>query len=278
MSLEPDQKLADRLLQKAVDFGVNYFDTADLYQAGKNEEMVGQALKERRGEIILATKVGNQLNPDGKTWRWNPSKPYILNAVEESLKRLQTDHIDLYQLHGGTIDDPIDEVVEAFEILKDQGKIRAYGISSIRPNVIREFIQRSDIMSVMLQYSLLDRRPEEKLLSQLNGEGIGVMVRGVLSKGLWSKNILTNYLNYSRENIDLLKDKLNISSTEERSIIQTVLKWVLKNKSVTTAVVGARNEAQLDEILRTAEVPDLSDEEYQNLSNALSPNRYESHR
>ena len=77
---------------------------------------------------------------------------------------MQTDHIDLYQLHGGTIQDNIDETIEAFELLKQQGKIRYYGISSIRPNVIKEYIKRSSIVSVMTQYSLLDRRPEEETL------------------------------------------------------------------------------------------------------------------
>lgn len=81
--------------------------------------------------------------------------------MKESLRRLQTDYIDLYQLHGGTIEDPIDEVIEAFEELKKEGIIRHYGISSIRPNVIREYAQRSNIVSVLMEYSLLNRRPEE---------------------------------------------------------------------------------------------------------------------
>ena len=91
-------------------------------------------------------------------------KNIFSSAVDQSLKRLQTDYIDLYQLHGGTIEDPIDEMIEAFETLKAAGKIRYYGISSIRPNVIREYVKRSSIVSVMMQYSLLDRRPEEEML------------------------------------------------------------------------------------------------------------------
>ncbi len=278
MSLDLDQKLASKLLHKAVDLGVNYFDTADLYQQGENEKMVGTALKDRRDQIVLATKVGNQLNSDGKSWTWNPTKTYILEAVESSLKRLQTDYIDLYQLHGGTVADPIDETVEAFEILKTQGKIRHYGISSIRPNLIREYIKRSDIMSVMLQYSLLDRRPEEKVLSQLNNEGIGVMVRGAMAKGLLLKNSLSNYLDYNSQSIDLLKDKVFIASNEERSIIQTMLKWVLHHPAVTTVVAGIRNEAQLDEVIATIDAPDLDDEMYQMLSEVLAPNLYQQHR
>lgn len=91
----------------------------------------------------------------------DPSKAYIKEAVKHSLRRLQTDYIDVYQLHGGTIDDPIDETIEAFEELQQEGVIRYYGISSMRPNVIREYVKRSRIVSVMMPYSLLDRRAEE---------------------------------------------------------------------------------------------------------------------
>src|SRR5699024_6403991 len=94
---------------------------------------------------------------------WDPSKKHIKTAVKQSLQRLHTDYIDLYQLHGGTIDDPIDETIEAFEELKTEGLIREYGISSIRPNVIKQYIEKSSIRSVMMQYNLLDRRPEETM-------------------------------------------------------------------------------------------------------------------
>ena len=149
------------LIHRAKELGINYLDTADLYDKGMSEIAVGKAIKKMRSKIILATKAGNQWRSDGSGWDWNPRKDYILQAADKSLRRLQTDYIDLYQLHGGTIDDPIDETIEAFEQLKQQGKIREYGISSIRPNVIREYVKRSSIVSVMMQYSILDRRPEE---------------------------------------------------------------------------------------------------------------------
>ena len=161
MSLKDNQQQNETIIHEALEYGINYFDTADLYDKGMNEVSVGKALKSKRAKAILATKVGNQWRSDGSRWDWNPNKKYILAAVEESLKRLQTDYIDVYQLHGGTIDDPVDETIEAFELLQKQGKIRWYGISSIRPNVIREYVQRSNIVSVMMQYSLLDRRAEE---------------------------------------------------------------------------------------------------------------------
>ena len=138
MSLPKEEKEAGHLLHEALDRGINFFDTADLYDKGENEVLVGKALSAKRGEVILATKVGNAWREDGSGWDWNPQKDYIIKAVEGSLRRLRTDYIDLYQLHGGTMEDPIDDTIEAFEQLKREGKIRYYGISSVRPNVIRQ--------------------------------------------------------------------------------------------------------------------------------------------
>ena len=100
MSLGTELKPAVELIHEALDFGVNLLDTADLYDGGRNEEIVGQAIKGRRERVILATKVGNRRIPGKEGWSWDPSKAYIKQAVHESLKRLQTDYIDLYQLHG----------------------------------------------------------------------------------------------------------------------------------------------------------------------------------
>ncbi|MCG8373928.1 MAG: aldo/keto reductase, partial [Balneolales bacterium] len=111
MSLKVGDSESISLLQEAADRGINFFDTADLYDKGLNEEIVGKALKPIRDKVIIATKVGNQWREDGRGWDWNPNKKYILSSVEKSLVRLQTDYIDLYQLHGGTIDDPIDETI-----------------------------------------------------------------------------------------------------------------------------------------------------------------------
>lgn len=182
MSLGTDKKHALSILDEALELGINYLDTADLYDFGRNEEIVGEAIKSRRQDVILATKAGNRWEEGKPGWFWDPRKAYIKEAVKRSLKRLQTDYIDLYQLHGGTIEDNIDETIEAFEELKQEGIIRHYGISSIRPNVIKEYVKKSNIVTVMMQYSLLDRRPEE-WLSLLEEHGISVIARGPLAKG-----------------------------------------------------------------------------------------------
>ncbi len=151
MTLGTDALAAERIINAALEEGVNYFDTADLYDFGVNESIVGRALKPVREQVIMATKVGNRWNNKQDGWSWDPSKAYIKEAVKDSLTRLGTDYIDLYQLHGGTLDDPIDETIEAFEDLVSEGLIKYYGISSIRPNVIREYASKSNISSVMMQ-------------------------------------------------------------------------------------------------------------------------------
>ncbi len=118
MSLGTSEKEALRIIDEAIDLGINFFDTADLYDYGLNEEFVGKALKGKRDQIILTTKVGNRWTEEKNGWSWDPSKNYIKAEAKESLRRLQTDYIDLYQLHGGTIEDSIDETIEAFEELK----------------------------------------------------------------------------------------------------------------------------------------------------------------
>jgi aryl-alcohol dehydrogenase-like predicted oxidoreductase len=278
MSLGDDHAANKKLLLEAYDNGINFFDTADLYQKGANEISVGKALKDVRSEIILATKVGNQWRSDGSGWDWNPKKEYILAAAEESLKRLQTEYIDLYQLHGGTIDDPIDETIEAFEILKKQGKIRFYGISSIRPNVIREYVKRSNIVSVMMQYSLLDRRPEEECLAMLEENSIGVLARGSLAGGLLINKPASPYLNYSEHDVHKAAAAIKKASTAERRQTQTAINFVLNHSAITSAVVGIRSHAQLDEALASLTAPALSGDEHGMLDRSLAANKYEAHR
>lgn len=278
MSLSMGHRANERLLHKAVDLGVNYFDTADLYDKGENEKSVGQALGAWRQSVFIATKVGNQWRPDGSGWDWNPRKEYILKAVEASLKRLQTDYIDLYQLHGGTIDDPIDETIEAFEILKEQGKIREYGISSIRPNVIREYVERSNIVSVMMQYSLLDRRPEESCLGLLHEHDIGVMVRGAVAKGLLIDKPAKEYLGYSDEQVAQAASAVAKLSGQGRTAGQTALQFVLKQPAVYSVAAGMRTEEQLVDNVGAVEAETLSKEQYQQLGSVLKPNVYLDHR
>jgi aryl-alcohol dehydrogenase-like predicted oxidoreductase len=278
MSLKPGDSQSEKVLHRAMELGINYFDTADLYDKGDNEELLGRVLKQKRNEIILATKAGNQWRPDGSGWDWNPRKEYILQCAEQSLKRLQTDHIDLYQLHGGTMDDPIEETMEAFEQLVKEGKIRYYGISSIRPNVIRYWSEHSNIVSVMTQYSLLDRRPEEETLDLLRQKNIGVVVRGSVAQGLLVDKPPKQYLNFSEEEVNKVSNAVQLLSDDHRTAAQTAIQFVLNHPSVTSSIVGIRTMKQLEEAVSALDIPSLSNLEMEALKNLLPINHYKEHR
>jgi aryl-alcohol dehydrogenase-like predicted oxidoreductase len=279
MSLAEGDAENTRLVHRALELGINFFDTADIYEKGLNEIKVGRILKGKREQVVLATKAGNQSRGDGSGWDWNPRRSYILGAVEESLTRLQTDRIDLYQLHGGTLDDPIDEIIGTFERLQQQGKIRYYGISSIRPQVIREYARRSGIVSVMMQYSLLDRRPEESCLGLLQEKGIGVLARGGLAKGLLVGKPPEAYLNYDAAEVERAAGGIRSCSGAHRSPAQTAIQFVLQEPAITSAVVGLRTMGQLDDLVQ-AEGPEalLTEEEMGFLRGRVGVNRYEQHR
>lgn len=287
MSIGTDKKAARQIIEAALEEGINYFDTADLYDHGQNEKLVGAALKNVRNQVIIATKVGNRWNPQGDGWSWDPSKAYIKDEVKNSLKRLGTDYIDLYQLHGGTFDDPISETIEAFEELKSEGFIRHYGISSIRPNVIREYINKSSIVSVMMQYSILDRRPEEEALPLLHQHGISVVARGPLAKGLLSEAMLEKasqsimekgYLDYSWQELNqivpLLKEK--VSST--RTLTETAIQYILANPAVASVVAGASSPAQIRENAKAVRSRSLSPEEIRLIQEISKETFYQVHR
>lgn len=260
MSLPTDQTVANKIIQVALENDITYFDTADLYDKGENEKIVGNALKDKRQNIILATKVGNRLNKSGDGWSWDPSKEWITEAVHASLKRLQTDYIDVYQLHGGTMEDNVDEVIDTMESLQKEGLIREYGISSIRPNVIERFLSKSNAVSVMMQYSLLDRRPEE-WFSLLENNSATLFSRGTLAKGLLTKEGLSraskteDYLSYSQQELLEALKELNDLEAPLSSIAQH---YVLQNDVTGSMILGASSEKQLLESLQSyhLEVPE----------------------
>ena len=266
------------LIHRALDLGVNLIDTADIYERGLNEQLVGRALAGHRDRVILATKVGNQWRGDGSGLDWNPSKAHIVASVEESLKRLNTDRIDLYQLHGGTIDDPIDETIAAFDTLKKQGKILHYGISSIRPNVIRTWLERSAITSVMMQYSLADRRPEEDMLDLLLEKGIGVLVRGSLAQGLLVSKAGKDYLGHDAAAMDRAREALSSEGHAGRRPAQTAIRYVLHHPAVSSVVVGVRTIEQLEEAVTVNNSASIGKVEMEHLRSLLPPGSYEQHR
>ncbi|MEB2781714.1 aldo/keto reductase [Algoriphagus sp. C2-6-M1] len=276
MSLKGSLKEDKMVIDTAIAGGIDFLDTADLYQKGLNEEIVGSAIRDRRKEITLATKVGNQLRADGNGWDWNPRKAYILKAVEKSLQSLKTDYIDLYQLHGGTLEDPWEETLEAFELLKSQGKIRAFGISSIRPNVIRKVLEMSNPATIMMQYSPLDRRPEESAFPLIAESNARVLVRGALAKGLLIDKSADDFLDYSaaevKENRELIADSGLLPEA-------FLIRFGLIQPAVGSLVIGASSVEQVEKLIFAYQQQKMiSDELIRQISAKIPLNRYTQHR
>jgi aryl-alcohol dehydrogenase-like predicted oxidoreductase len=282
MSLGTEEAAAVSIIHEALELGINFLDTADLYDEGRNEEIVGSAIRHRRGDVILATKVGNRRLPGKEGWSWDPSKAYIKSAVYESLRRLQTDYIDLYQLHGGTLDDNIDETIEAFEELQQEGVIRYYGISSIRPNVVREYVKRSGIVSVMSQYSILDRRPEEDILPLLDQHGISLIARGPLARGILTSNghakLKQNYLDYSIQELTGLQDQMTQQISGSRTLTQAALHYPLAQPATAAILPGVSSLEQLRLNAAALESAPLTPQELETIRKASKANSYTAHR
>jgi aryl-alcohol dehydrogenase-like predicted oxidoreductase len=276
MSLSSNSNSSISIIEAAIAGGINFLDTADLYENGWNEKAVGKAIKSVRNQLILATKVGNEWRADGSDWDWNPRKSYIIKAVEQSLSRLQTDYIDLYQLHGGTIEDPWEETLEAFEILKMQGKIRAFGISSIRPSVIREVLSKSQPATIMMQYNPLDRRPEETAFPAIAKTSAKVLARGAFVKGLLIDKSAKPFLNFDDKQV---KDFQTFTNTQEFSAEALLIRFGLAQSVVASLVIGASSVAQIEKLLAGYELSQsISEAALNHFQQNFPVHHYESHR
>ncbi|PKC51384.1 Aldo/keto reductase, partial [Rhizophagus irregularis] len=219
MSLPTNLKEAKPIIERAIEHGINYFDTADLYDKGVNEKIVGESLKPYRNQIVLATKVGNVWDTDGDTWHWDASPAHIEEGLKNSLARLKTDYIDLYQLHGGTIEDSWDEIIDTFE----------------------PFIQNSHAVSNMMQYSILDRRPEE-WFDFIEDTSSSVVTRGSIAKGLltseWKSRLekSNGYMSYTKEELQQLLLQLEETFGDLHA---TAIAFNLCHPVIASTVIGA---------------------------------------
>lgn len=281
MSLGTDYKTAQPIIESAIENGITYFDTADMYDQGINEEIVGKALKkyQNRDDIVIGTKVGNRLTDDGHM-TWDPSKKHIKESVKGSLKRLGLNHLDLYQLHGGTIDDPLDETISAFDELKQEGYIRAYGISSIRPNVIDYYLKNSQIETLMSQFNLIDNRPES-LINDVHDKQVKILARGPVFKGLLtSKSVDVIDEKFENGVLDYTQDELGstIASIKELESNLTALsfKYLTSHDAMGSIIVGASNVEQLEENVRNY-YKDISLDQIKSARNRVKDIEYTQH-
>ncbi|PTJ55858.1 aldo/keto reductase [Mammaliicoccus sciuri] len=257
MSLGTDINHAETIVDEAIKQGITYFDTADLYDYGENEKIVGQLLKkyQNQHDIVIGSKVGNHFDKDKQEHFWDPSKEHIMKSIKESLQRLDLEQLDLYMLHGGTIEDNKDETIEAFERLKEQGLIKAYGISSIRPNVIDYYLKNSHIETIMMQFSILDNRPEY-LLEKINDHGVKILARGPASKGLLThksnevldRKFKDGLLEY---NYNDLSDTISQLNKEYDDLSSVTFNYLKSFDALGSIITGASSPEQLAESIQS---------------------------
>jgi aryl-alcohol dehydrogenase-like predicted oxidoreductase len=262
---------ARRQIEICLEAGVNLFDTADIYSFGKSEEVLGQALGPLRKDIVLATKVFVGLEPG--TNKSGLSRRHIMEACEASLRRLQTDTIDLYQAHNFDSLTPLDETLRAFEDLTRAGKIRYYGCSNysgwqlMKAQSIADRLALRRYISQQINYSLLARDAELELVPCGLDQRTGIMAWSPLQFGLLSGkfrrgqakpsesrlNTLDAPGTFDEERIFRIVDVLaEIAAARGISISQVALNWVTCKPCVDTVIIGARNEQQLRDNLAAA--------------------------
>ncbi|GAK02785.1 LOW QUALITY PROTEIN: predicted oxidoreductase [Geomicrobium sp. JCM 19037] len=274
MSLSENIEEARLVLEAGIEKGMNYVDTADLYQFGKNEEVVGEIIKGRREQLVLASKGGNHWQEGRMDWFWDPSKAYIKEACKNSLRRLGTDYLDVYQLHGGTIDDPIDETIEAFQELKQEGLIRAFGISSIRPNVIKEYAD-SGMTSVCNTICWTEDLKNRCIFS--------IKMTSVSSEVRSQKACQKSRERRLKKVSIIRKVKCSLRRMRCRQDtwvhpLQLAIRYVLHHPAVSTVTAGASSVEQVLENVGAMDLPSLTDEEYEKLQRSSQAIVYEQHR
>ncbi|BCJ85498.1 aldo/keto reductase [Effusibacillus dendaii] len=264
-----DEKTSNAILQQALEHGINFIDTANFYGKGQDaeqpvgtgecEEILGRALKGRRHDVVLATKVGLAMgygpNQSGL------SRVHIMHQAEESLRRLQTDYIDLYQVHRFDPRTPLEETLRALDDLVRQGKVRYIGCSNFaawqiaKSYAISETRNLEKFVSVQPQYSLLVRDIEAELLPFCQSENVGVIVYSPMARGMLSGKYKSSddvpeesrafhgernlYKLFTPNNFRLVERLRPVAEESGLTVAQFALAWVLSNPQITSAIVGA---------------------------------------
>lgn len=257
---------AERLVGQALDAGINFIDTADVYSAGLSEQITGQALKNLkvpRDQVVVATKVFGDTGP-GPNAR-GASRSHILDGVKASLKRLQLDHIDLYQIHGFDPATPIEETVRALDQLVRHGHVRYVGVSNwaawqiVKALGIAERLGLARFESLQAYYTVAGRDLERELIPMLHSEGIGLMVWSPLAGGLLSgkygraqqgeagsRRTSFDFPPVDKDRAyDCIDAMRPIAEAHGVSVAQVALAWLLHQPRVTSVIVGARKPEQL---------------------------------
>jgi aryl-alcohol dehydrogenase-like predicted oxidoreductase len=266
---------AERLVGQAIDAGINFIDTADVYAGGVSEQITGQALKNLkvpRENVVVATKVFGETGPGPNTR--GASRGHILDGVKASLRRLQLDHIDLYQIHGFDPATPIEETVRALDQLVRHGLVRYVGVSNwaawqiAKALGIAERLGLSRFESLQAYYTVAGRDIERELIPMLESEGLGLMVWSPLAGGLLSgkygreqqgeqgsRRTTFDFPPVNRERAyDCIDAMRPIAQSRGVSVAQIALAWLLHQPQVTSVIVGARRPDQLADNLAATQV------------------------
>ena len=281
-----DRKEMVPLLRKAVDLGVTFFDTAEVYGPFVNEELVGEALSPLRQRVVIATKFGFKLDPTGqKGWIGLDSRPqHIKEVAEGSLKRLKTEYIDLFYQHRVDPDVPIEDVAGAVKELIQQGKVRHFGLSEAGVQTIRRAHAVQPITAVQNEYSLWTRTPEVEVFPTLEQLGIGFVAYSPLGRGFLTgkinenttfdpsdfRNNLPRFTPEARKANQKLVDLLGrIAARKKATPAQIALAWVLAQRPWIAPIPGTRKLERLKENIGAAEI-ELTSEDLREIDAAAS--------
>ena len=264
-----DDAEATATIHRAIDLGITFFDTADMYGGGRNEELLGKAIRGRRPQVIIATKFGNERNPDGTFKGANGKPEYLRRCCEASLKRLGVDVIDLYYQHRVDPDTPIEDTVGAMSDLVREGKVRWLGLSEAAPQTIRRAHAVHPIAALQSEYSLWSREPEDVILPTLRELGIGFVPYSPLGRGFLTGQIrriedleADDYRRHSprfqgenfRKNLHLVDEINSIASDKGCAPAQLALAWVLAQGNDIVPIPGTKKRKYLEVNVRALEV------------------------
>jgi aryl-alcohol dehydrogenase-like predicted oxidoreductase len=252
-------------MHSAIDAGVNLIDTGDFYDMGKNEMLVGSALRFVREQVLISVKFGAQRAPDGSWIGYDARPAAVKTALAYSLKRLDVDYIDIYRPARLDPNVPIEETVGAIADMIRAGYVRYIGLSEVGPETIRRAAKTHPISDLQIEYSLISRKPEEKIFPLLDELGIGVTAYGVLSRGLLSASrpassgdFRARFPRFSGENFDrnqqFVANLKEIATAKGITSTQLAIAWVLAKRPSIVPLMGARTRAQIAESLAALEI------------------------
>jgi aryl-alcohol dehydrogenase-like predicted oxidoreductase len=257
-----DEAESTATIHRAIDRGVDFLDTADMYGVGRNEELLGRALRGRRHKVVLATKFGNVRAPDGKYLGVSGRPEYVRQACEASLRRLDVEQIDLYYQHRVDPSVPIEETVGAMAQLVQQGKVRFLGLSEAAPATLRRAAKVHPIAALQTEYSLWTRDPESEVLPTCHELGIGFVAYSPLGRGFLTGKFSSldkleddDYRRFSprfqaeniKRNVTFVERIEKIASEKKCTAAQLALAWVLAQGTDIVPIAGTKRRTYLDE-------------------------------